>query len=63
MEQHKIKLVECEETIIKVREKLQSMPKEFEDTYLERYKDGRRKANIPDDNDLSGFMKFMLEPI
>jgi hypothetical protein len=61
--EHKAKLKECEEAELKVRDKLREMPKDFEETYMDRYKEGRRKANIPEETDLSGFMKYMTEPI
>jgi Family of unknown function (DUF5832) len=36
---------------------------EYETGYMERYKQGRRKAQIPEETDLTGFLKYMADPI
>lgn len=36
---------------------------EYESGFLKRYQDGRRKANIPESTDLTGFMKYLIDPI
>lgn len=36
---------------------------EYEDQYMEKYKQGRRTANIPENTDVTGLMKFMADPL
>lgn len=62
IEQHRIQGEECEQLKNKVVKYLREHS-EYEKTYLERYKSGRRAANIPEDTDVTGFMKFMGDDI
>ncbi len=36
---------------------------EYEQTYLDKYMRARREANIPQNTDMSGFMKYMADPL
>jgi hypothetical protein len=36
---------------------------EYEERYMERYLEGRKKANIPDDAEMPGFMAYMKDPL
>ncbi len=64
--EHSAKIVECEnlkkKTETFLRDAVKTNP-EFEDTYLQKYKDARRAANIPEDTDLVGFMKYMADSL
>lgn len=64
--EHEIKHKECEKFIEKTRQFLIDMNKknpEFEKVFVEKYKEGRRKAHIPEDTDFTGFMKYFLDPL
>lgn len=64
--EHAAKRIECEELERKVRTALleaKELNPEYENNYMERYKRGRREANIPEETDLTGFMKYMADPI
>jgi len=64
--EHEIKRKECIELKAKVLAYLIEKSKlnpEYEETYMKRYKEGRRAAHIPEDTDLTGFMKFMADPL
>jgi hypothetical protein len=64
--EHTIKIKECKDLTNKVVSELLSMKSknpEYEEHYLERYKQGRRKVGIPENTDLTGFMKYMADPI
>lgn len=64
--EHNVKIKECKELIDKVVSVLltsKAENPEFEENYLKRYKEGRRKVGIPENTDMSGFMKFMADPI
>lgn len=64
--EHTTKIKECTDLTTKVVSELlsaKSKNPEFEENYLERYKQGRRKVGIPEDTDLAGFMKYMADPI
>lgn len=64
--EHAIKAAECkvskEKTIKYLLDAVAKNP-EYEDVYLERYRESRRKAHIPEDTDGTGFMKYMADPI
>lgn len=36
---------------------------EFEENYVKKYMDARKKANISEEYDNTGLMKFLLDPI
>jgi len=64
--EHTTKLAECRDLEKKVRIHLNECKHdhpEFEINYMERYKRGRRDVGIPEDADVSGFMKYMADPI
>lgn len=64
--EHTLKLAECRELEIKVRDHLnecKTAHPEYEDNYMERYRRGRRDVGIPEDSDVTGFMKYMADPI
>jgi hypothetical protein len=50
---------ECVKWLLDVKQK----HPEFENSYMEKYMDARRKAYIPDDQEGEGFMKYMNDPI
>ena len=66
IDEHGRKLVECKELKDKcvafLKEQCIENP-DFEKNYLERYRRGRRAANIPEETDLTGFMKFMSDEL
>lgn len=49
----------CEKDLLDLSE----LHPEFEERYMERYMEGRKKANIPDDAEMPGFMAFMNDPL
>jgi hypothetical protein len=57
---------ECEELrdkcILELLEAQKTNP-EYEERHLAKYLEARKKANIPDDQELTGFMKFIRYPI
>jgi len=60
--EHSSKIKECEilkENCKKFLKEQMELHPEYEEKYLDRYKQGRRAANIPEETDLTGFMKFM----
>lgn len=64
--EHEAKRIECRQLELLVRRSLaeaKDRNPEFETNYMERYKRGRREANIPEETDLTGFMKYMADPI
>lgn len=64
--EHIAKLAECrileEKVKINLKERMKTNP-EFEANYMDRYKRGRREVGISEDTDVSGFMKYMADPI
>ncbi len=64
--EHKKKREECEELLDKciswLKEAKAENP-EFEEQYMDRYMESRRKANIPDDASMGGFMDYMQDPL
>ena len=66
IQEHTSKLKECSELKIKCSEFLKkecSEHPEFEKNYLDRYMSSRRKANVPENTDMEGFMKFIADEI
>lgn len=66
IQEHYAKLEECKKLEASAREHLKECiaeHPEYEENYLSRYKEGRRKANIPEATDFTGFMKFFADPI
>lgn len=64
IEQHTIKLQECEalkRTCLDDLLKTKKENPEYEDIYMQKYMESRRKANIPEDTDMTGFMKYMAD--
>lgn len=64
--EHTSKLAECRELEKKVRTNLNECKErnpEFEINYMERYKRGRREVGISEEADVTGFMKYMADPI
>lgn len=64
--EHETKHKECVLCIEKTRQTLIDMNKEnpeYEKVFVEKYKEGRRKAHIPQDTDFTGFMKYFLDPV
>jgi hypothetical protein len=65
-EEHKKKAEECDNLRKKCEKDLISIRKEhpeYEERYMQRYLDGRKKANIPDDAEMPGFMKYMKDTL
>lgn len=66
IKEHGIKLRECSELEKTVRTNLnecKSLHPEYEENFVKRYKEGRRRAKIPESTDFGGFMKYFLDPI
>lgn len=66
IEEHQKKVKECEELKKKCEIdllKLYRCHPEYEERYMERYLEGRKKANIPDDAEMPGFMGYMKDPL
>lgn len=64
--EHLSKRDECLKSIDRVKAYLKdanTTNPEYEENFIERYKEGRRKANIPEETDFVGFMKFIAEDI
>ena len=64
--EHKKKREECiklEKECVNWLLNMKSEHPEYEKTYFQKYLDARRKANIPDDQEGQGFMKYMNDPI
>ena len=64
--EHEKKMKECAALEVKVRDSLREYSKEnpeFEANFVQRYKEGRRKANIAETTDFGGFMQYFLDPI
>jgi len=64
--EHISKLKECRDLEMKVRTHLREcrlQHPEYEDDFIKRYQEGRRKVGIPADTDFSGFMKYFSDPI
>lgn len=64
--EHDIKKQECEKLrdtcLVWLLEAKKENP-EFETKYMDKYMESRRKANIPDDAEMSGFMNYMKDPL
>lgn len=66
LEEHKRKEQECRELENTCKKWLVKQKKKhptYEQTYFDRYLEARKQAGIPDDAEMSGFMKFMKDPI
>jgi hypothetical protein len=66
MHEHTTKLAECKELEIKVRDVLRQEAgkhPDYEEGFLARFNHGRRKAHIPEETDLTGFLKYFADPI
>lgn len=64
--EHEIKKKESEELrdkCIKELIEVRDANPDYEKNHLEKYMNARKKAHIPEETDLTGFMKFMCEPI
>lgn len=64
--EHSIKIEECRKLEASTREHLKECiaeHPEYEENYIARYKEGRRKANIPEETDFNGLMKYFADPI
>lgn len=64
--QYRDKMREMELAIEDVKEKLKEMYAEnpdYEQQYMDKYTESRRKAHIPEEMDLDGFGKYMTLPI
>lgn len=64
--EHLSKRDECLKSIERVKTYLKNANTEhpeYEQNFIERYKAGRRAANIPEETDFDGFMKFIAEDI
>lgn len=63
---HENKIKECtnlKNNCVKLLLDLKSKNPEYEATYMEKYIAARKNANIPDDDNDEGLMKFMRDPI
>jgi chorismate mutase len=66
IEQHVVKRAECvenEKACVKWLIEMKNKNPEFEEKYMEKYMDARKKAHIPDDQTPDGFMKYMNDPL
>lgn len=66
IKEHAIKLKECSELEKLVRRNLnecKTQHPEYEENFVKRYQEGRRRAKIPESTDFGGFMKYFLDPI
>jgi len=66
IKEHTAKANECISMEKNVRQQIiESATKhpEYEDEFIKRYQAGRRKANVPENTDFGGFMKYLLDPI
>jgi hypothetical protein len=66
IESHEKKIKECtnlKNNCIELLLDLKSKNPEYEETYMEKYIAARKNANIPDDDNDEGLMKFMRDPI
>lgn len=66
IKEHAAKLKECTEIEKSVRIHLNECKRdhpEYEENFVKRYQEGRRKAKIPESTDFGGFMKYFIDPI
>lgn len=66
IDEHEKKMNECSALKSKVTKFLideSIVHPDFEQTYLKKYMSARREANIPEDTDMSGFMRYMADPL
>lgn len=66
IKEHRSKAEQCEEmekeTVKDLIDAQKDHP-EYEENYIKRYQAARRKANIPEDTDFSGFMTYFCDPV
>lgn len=66
IKEHREKAIQCEELVkdtVKDLLEAKSEHPEYEENYINKYQQARRKANIPEETDFSGFMTFFCDPI
>jgi len=64
--EHTAKANECIKLEKSVRQQIiecKAEHPEYEENFIDRYKAGRRNANVPESTDFGGFMSYLLEPI
>lgn len=64
--EHEAKKQECEklrDTCLAWLLEAKKENPDYETKYMDKYMESRRKANIPDDSQMSGFMNYMRDPL